>query len=217
MQWYLVNALSSGETISSNGNYTQSMYLKNNSYVLTMATDYRAEKYHAQWYHPYSLTLGVNCINNSRFTTFASITSGKAIIYPLSEISPVLSFNGSVTMNINEKIWLSYDLTYVRYSHSRLDYWDPEYNLMNLKNYVAILNNLSLSQGVSMINYDVTMAPDREYLGNLGYYVNLDWQIGQNYHVYAGYKSQYSNYSIQSGSDLITDASNFYLKIQLGF
>ncbi|MDD4309885.1 MAG: hypothetical protein PHO32_05850, partial [Candidatus Cloacimonetes bacterium] len=166
--------------------------------------------------HPYSVTMGFNCINNTRFTPFASVTAGKAIIYPLSEISPLLSLSGSVTMNINEKLWLNYELTYVRYSHSQLAYWDPEYNLMNLKNYVAILKNLTLSQGLSLTNYNVSIDIDREYLGNLGYYLNLDWQIGINSHIYAGYKSQYSYYSIPAHNDYEIDASNFYLKIQLG-
>ncbi len=213
---YLVNTLSSGDAVSTNGNYTQALYLDSNSYVVTVATNYRAEKYQNQWFQPYSFTMGFNSINSSRLTTFASISTGKAIIYPLAEISPILSCNGSVAMNFNEKLWFSYDITYMRYSRPRLDYWDPEYNLMNLKNYIAILQDLSISQGVSLINYSLTMSPDREYLGNLGYYINLDWRFGRNYHVYTGYKSQYSRYSVLSESDLITDSSNFYLKIQLG-
>jgi hypothetical protein len=88
---------------------------------------------------------------------------------------------------------------------------------MNLINNIVLQKNIILSQGLSLTNYNITMKPDMEYLGNLGYYLNLDWNVGSNSHIYAGYKSQYSHYSIQSDNDLITDASNFYLKIQLGF
>ncbi|MDD4310625.1 MAG: hypothetical protein PHO32_09610, partial [Candidatus Cloacimonetes bacterium] len=108
LQWYMVSTLNSGELINSTGNYTQSVYLDENNYIVTLATNYGAEKYLSQWYHPYSVTMGFNCINNTRFTPFASVTAGKAIIYPLSEISPLLSLSGSVTMNINEKLWLNY-------------------------------------------------------------------------------------------------------------
>lgn len=216
MNWHFVNSLSSGDAVSTNGNYTQALYLDKNSYVLTMATNYREEKYQDKWFQPYSFTVGFNSINSSSLTSFASISTGKDIIYSLAETSPILSCNGSVTMNFNEKLWFSYDITYMKFSRPKLNDWDSEYNLMNIKNYIAILRDLSISQGLSLINYNLTISPDREYLGNLGYYINLDWRFGRNYHVCAGYKSQYSRYTVLSESDLITDASNFYLKIQLG-
>ena len=168
-------------------------------------------------YHPYKATLGLNWLKNSRLTAYASVSGGKEIIYSLSEISPVINYYGVIQINLLEKLWIYYNLTYVRYSHSKLDYWDPEYNLINLINNIVLQKNIILSQGLSLTNYNITMKPDMEYLGNLGYYLNLDWNVGSNSHIYAGYKSQYSHYSIQSDNDLITDASNFYLKIQLGF
>ena len=217
VQWQLDNTLSSGELMSSSGNYSQLVYLDNNNYAIAMETYYRAEKFQSQLYHPYKATLGLNWLKNSRLTAFASVSGGKEIVYSLSEILPVIDYYGVIQINLLEKLWIYYNLTYVRYSHSKLDYWDPEYNLMNLINNIVLQKNIILSQGLSLTNYNITMKPDMEYLGNLGYYLNLDWNVGSNSHIYAGYKSQYSHYSIQSDNDLITDASNFYLKIQLGF
>jgi hypothetical protein len=214
---YNIQVLSNGEPIERGVMMTPSFLLEHNNIYITPSWSYTDEHFNGKTFYRNRSSLTLTYRKYSKFTPQIGGSTGRTLIYPLTEASDIRTLSMNFSIDPNDKVSLSCNVSYTKYDHPRTATWDNEYVLSNWEIKTVLGENVFINQGVSLIDRQMDLDTNFQYNGNMGYYANCDWKINKFAHVYFGFKTQATHFNIEGYQTFQTDNAIAYLKTQINF